>query len=183
MSDAGWHGARGAVRIEATIGDIAGQHDLDAVVNAANAELATGGGVAGALHRAAGPGLAEEARRQAPIRPGACVATSGHRLPNTHVLHCLGPIWGVDEPADELLASCYRQALRLADTNGLASVGFPAISTGAFGYPSREATEVAVATVVAVVDAGLEHLRLVRFVLASQEHVELYRKALEGRGL
>jgi hypothetical protein len=108
----------GDVAIELTVGDIARQDGIDAVVNAANAELRTGGGVAGALHRAAGPGLAEEARPLAPIRPGQAVITSGHRLPNRHVIHCLGPVYGVDRPGSDLLASCYREALRLAEENG-----------------------------------------------------------------
>ena len=181
MNTTGWHGVRGSVRIEARVGDIAAQHDLEAVVNAANAQLVTGGGVAGALHRTAGPGLAEEAAAHAPIRPGECVLTGGHRLPNDIVLHCLGPVWGVDDPADQLLAACYRQALRLADRAELGSVGFPAISTGAFGYPLHDATEVAVETVVSAVDEGLEHLRLVRFVLASDSHLEVYREVLEAR--
>ena len=181
MDEPSWQATWGSVRIEALIGDIADQRDLDAVVNAANAQLVTGGGVAGALHRAAGPGLAKEATAHAPIRPGECVITGGHRLPNDHVLHCLGPVWGVDEPAQELLAACYRNALRLADAAVLRSVGFPAISAGAFGYPLREATEVAVGTVLELFDAGLDHVRLVRFVLASKDILGVYREVLEVR--
>ncbi len=121
--------------IECVQGDIAAQPDLDAVVNAANAELRPGGGVAGALHRAAGPGLDEECRPLAPIAPGQAVITGAHNLPNRHVIHCLGPIYGQDEPADVLLAQCYRNALLLAEHEALTSIGFPALSTGAFGYP------------------------------------------------
>jgi O-acetyl-ADP-ribose deacetylase (regulator of RNase III) len=122
----------GSVAVELTVGDIAAQHGFDAVINAAHAQLRTGGGVAGALHSAAGPGLEEETRPLAPIRPGEAVLTSGHMLPNRHLIHCLGPIYGRDEPSDALLSSCYREALRIAEREGLRSVAFPAISTGAF---------------------------------------------------
>jgi len=88
------------VTIEIVRGDIADQPDMDAIVNAANAALQTGGGVAGAIHRAAGPGLAAEGRRYAPIEPGDAVITGAHELPNHHVIHCLGPVYGRDEPAD-----------------------------------------------------------------------------------
>src|SRR5690606_41737019 len=101
-----------------------------------------GGGVAGAIHRAAGPGLAEECRPLAPIRPGQAVITSGYRLPNRYVIHCLGPVYGVDEPAADLLASCYRNGLRLAEERGIASVGFPAISTGIRSEERRVGKEV-----------------------------------------
>jgi O-acetyl-ADP-ribose deacetylase len=124
---------RGGATLELVVGDITRQPDLDAITNAANAELRIGGGVAGAIHRAAGPGLEAECAPLAPIEPGQVVLTGGHELPNPHVLHALGPVWGHDEPADELLASCYRRALELADEHGLTSVGFPALSTGAFG--------------------------------------------------
>lgn len=123
------------VTIECLQGDIARQPDVEAIVNAANAQLRIGGGVAGAIHRAAGPGLEEECRPFAPIQPGEAVITGGHELPNRHVIHCLGPVYGVDKPADWLLASCYRNALQLAEQHGIRSLAFPAISTGAFGYP------------------------------------------------
>jgi len=166
------------VRIEITRGDIVAQDDVDAVVNAANAELRTGGGVAGAIHRTAGPGLAEEARPMAPISPGECVITGGHELPVDHVLHCLGPVYGRDEPSGELLASCYREALALADEHGLRSVAFPAISTGAFGYPLEEAAEVAIRT-VADEAPGLSSVGLVRFVLWGEDAEEAHRRVLE----
>jgi len=166
------------VRIELLVGDIVQQPDVDAVVNAANAQLQTGGGVAGAIHRAAGPGLAEECRPLAPIAPGECVITGGHDLPNPHVLHCLGPVYGQDEPAEELLASCYREALRLADEHQLRAVAFPALSTGAFGYPLRDAAEVAIATVVEATSA-LEHVELVRFVLFDDQALGPHWEVLE----
>src|SRR6056297_3421225 len=155
------------VAIEVVKGDIAGQTDIAAVVNAANAELRMGGGVAGAIHMAAGPGLEEECRPLAPIRPGEAVITGGHNLPNDHVIHCLGPVYGQDKPADQLLASCYREALNLAEENGLESVAFPAISTGVFGYPIREAARESLKTVIQEAQ-NLQHLRLVRFVLYGQ---------------
>jgi O-acetyl-ADP-ribose deacetylase (regulator of RNase III) len=168
----------GDVTIELVEGDITAQPDLGAVVNAANAELMPGGGVAGAIHRAAGPGLAEECRPLAPIRPGECVITSGHGMPNGSVIHCLGPVFGVDEPAEELLASCYRRALELADEAGLDSVGFPAISSGAFGYPMGEAAEVALRTVIGAAP-GLERVRRVRFVLFGSAALDAHAAALE----
>lgn len=121
----------GEVTLQLTVGDIADQPDVDAVVNAANAELQRGGGVAGAIHRAAGPGLAEECAPLAPIRPGECVITGGHRLSNPHVIHCLGPIYGADEPAPALLASCYQRALELADGAGIRSVARPIVGAQA----------------------------------------------------
>ncbi len=168
----------GGVVIEVAEGDITRQPDIDAVVNAANAGLMPGGGVAGAIHRAAGPSLAEECRPLAPIGPGECVITGGHGLPNPSVIHCLGPVYGVDEPAKELLASCYRRALELADTRGLESIAFPAISTGAFGYPLEEATEVALGAVVEAA-VRLQRVRTVRFVLYGTPAAELHGQVLE----
>jgi O-acetyl-ADP-ribose deacetylase len=167
----------GEVTVELVTGDIAAQHGIDAVVNAANAELRSGGGVAGALHRAAGPGLEIETRPLAPIRPGQAVITSGHRLPNVHVIHCLGPVFGRDEPAPELLASCYLQALERAEEAGLQSVAFPAISTGAFGYPVEEAAHVALTT-VARRAGSLESVRRIRFVLHDQHALDAHARAL-----
>jgi O-acetyl-ADP-ribose deacetylase len=165
------------IELELVVGDIATQEGFDAVVNAANAELRTGGGVAGALHRAAGPGLEAEGRALAPIRPGQAVITSGHRLPNPWVIHCLGPVYGRDEPAAELLASCYREALRIAEDKGLRSVAFPAISTGAFGFPSADAARIALRTVLDTAPR-LESVERVRFVLYDQAALDLHQRAL-----
>ncbi|MFN2360690.1 MAG: macro domain-containing protein [Marinobacter sp.] len=124
------------------------------------------------MHSAAGPGLVAECRPKAPIRPGEAVLTGAHDLPNRFVIHCLGPVYGVDEPSDHWLAECYRNALELADSKGIASVAFPAISTGAFGYPLESAAEIALTTVRQVLP-GLENVKRVRFVLfgASDEQV------------
>lgn len=167
----------GAVTIELTVGDITAQPDLDAIVNAANAELTTGGGVAGAIHAAAGPGLADEAVPLGPIRPGQCVRTDGHDLVNAHVLHCLGPVHGRDEPAAALLADCYRHTLRVAEEYGITSVGFPAISTGAFGFPLGPAAEVALTTVTDLAPT-LGSVTLIRFVLFDDEAMLAHRNAL-----
>ncbi|MGC9455707.1 MAG: macro domain-containing protein [Phycisphaerae bacterium] len=165
------------VTVECARGNIADQPDMDAVVNAANAGLRIGGGVAGAIHRAAGPGLEEECRPLAPISPGQAVITGAHNLPNEYVIHCLGPVYGADEPADELLASCYRNALRLAEENGIRSVAFPAISAGAFGYPLDEAARIAMETVVG--ECGkLSTVGHVRFVLFSDRDLEVFLRIL-----
>ena len=165
------------VTVECVRGDITAQDDVAAVVNAANAGLRSGGGVAGAIHRAAGPGLEEEARPLAPIEPGEAVITGGHDLPNRHVIHTLGPVYGQDRPEAELLANCYRNSLALAEENGIDSIAFPAISTGVFGYPVEEAAEVSLRTVVGEVER-LERVRLIRFVLYGEEDYEVHEKVL-----
>lgn len=167
----------GGVKIEVVLGDIASQDDVDAVVNAANAQLERGGGVAGAIHEAAGSGLVEEARPLGPIGPGEAVITGGHDLPNRYVIHTLGPVYGQDRPEDELLANCYRNSLALAEEQEIGSVAFPAISTGIFGYPLEEAAEVALRAVIEEAES-LQNVRLVRFVLFGEEELEVYERAL-----
>lgn len=166
------------VKVECIRGNIAEQQDMDVIVNAANAELLPGSGVAGAIHSAAGPGLAEECRALAPIRPGQAVISSAHELPNQHVIHCLGPVYGVDKPSDRLLAECFRNALLLADRHKLRSIAFPAISTGVFGYPLQDAAAVAMKAVSDTL-AELNSVRLVRFVLFSDEDRKVFEQALE----
>jgi len=168
---------RAGVTLELRQGDIAHQPNVDAVVNAANAALRTGGGVAGAIHRAAGPGLAEECRPLAPIEPGEAVMTGGHNLPNPHVIHGLGPVYGRDEPADALLAACYRNGLARAEEAQLSSVAFPAISTGAFGYPMEAAAAVALQTVLEEMPS-LDHVRTVRFVLHDRRAYHVHEQTL-----
>ena len=165
-------------RIEAITGDIANQPDLDAVVNAANAELMPGGGVAGALHRAAGPELAEACRPHAPIAPGEVVVTEAFGLPNHWVIHCLGPRYGIDDPPDRLLHDCYRKTLEHAEAYRMASVGFPALSTGAFGYPFGDAAAVAVDAIestLARLEVPPEVIRFVFFSVRDQEQFEAVR--------
>jgi O-acetyl-ADP-ribose deacetylase (regulator of RNase III) len=165
------------VTVECVRGDITTQDDVAAIVNAANAELRSGGGVAGAIHRAAGPELEREARPLAPLKPGEAVITGGHDLPNRYVIHTLGPVYSQDRPEAELLANCYRSALALAEQSGIDSIAFPAISTGVFGYPVEEAAEVALRTVVEEAER-LEHVRLIRFVLFDERDFEIHEKIL-----
>ncbi len=165
------------VRIQCIKGDITAQGDMDAVVNAANAELMPGGGVAGAIHRAAGPGLAEECTSLAPIKPGEAVITGAHHLPNRYVIHCLGPVYGVDKPEEKLLANCYRNALKRSEEKGIRSVAFPAISTGAFGYPLEEAAQVALRTVMKEAPS-LRFVKIIRFVLFSTRDYAVHEEIL-----
>lgn len=169
---------RRGVTIECRQGDIASQDDVEAVANAANAQLRIGGGVAGAIHRGAGPELAEATREYAPIEPGEAVITPAFDLPNDYVIHCLGPVHGRDKPEDALLASCYREALELAEHNDVGSVAFPAISTGAFGYPMEEAAGVALRTVLDEFKQ-LESVDLIRFVLWSDRALRIHRQKLD----
>ncbi|MFB6285693.1 MAG: macro domain-containing protein [Candidatus Bipolaricaulia bacterium] len=166
------------VPIELTKGNIVKQPDMEAIVNAANAQLRTGGGVAGAIHSAAGPGLTNETRPLAPIQPGEAVITGAHELPNAHVIHVLGPVYGRDEPSDELLRAGYEHALERAEENDVASVAFPALSTGAFGYPLDEAAHIAVHTMLDAAPA-LDAVEHVRFVLFDADALRAHEEALE----
>jgi O-acetyl-ADP-ribose deacetylase len=144
-------------------GDITG-YPVDAIVNAANSELLPGGGVCGAIHHAAGPALGEECRRlrsqHGRVRPGQAVATKAGQLTAKYVIHTVGPVWhGGDHGEPELLASCYRESMRLADGLHLHSIGFPAISTGIFGYPLPQAASVAIPTLV-------ESLELAKYLVS-----------------
>lgn len=167
------------LKLEAVQGDIANQPDIAAVVNAANARLEIGGGVAGAIHSAAGPGFAEECRPMAPIRPGQAVISGAHNLPNDYVIHCLGPVYGADKPEDKLLADCYRNALKIAEEKGIDSVAFPDISIGAFGYPFEAATNVALETVRGMIP-DIEQVKVIRFVLFSERDYRIYEEKLKA---
>jgi O-acetyl-ADP-ribose deacetylase (regulator of RNase III) len=133
--------------IKAAKGDITKQQ-VDAIVNAANKTLRGGGGVDGAIHKAAGPELLEECKEIGGCPTGEARITKGYQLPADHVIHTVGPVWnGGDNDEDELLANCYKSSLRLATENDLETVAFPAISTGAYGYPLERAHRIALQTV------------------------------------
>ncbi|NBC32934.1 MAG: O-acetyl-ADP-ribose deacetylase [Alphaproteobacteria bacterium] len=160
-------------RIEIVTGDITRQA-VDAIVNAANESLLGGGGVDGAIHRAAGPELLAECRALNGCPTGECKMTRGYQLPAKHVIHCVGPVWhGGERGEDELLAGCYRAALSLAKAHGLKSLAFPAISTGVYAFPLERATRIARDTVRAEADESLD---LVRFVCFDESTAETYRR-------
>lgn len=161
--------------LEIVQGNIVKQPDLEAVVNAANAELKIGGGVAGAIHKAAGPKLRQETKKLAPIKPGEAVLTGSYNLPNEFIIHTLGPVYGKDKPEEKLLRACYQNSLKLAEENEIKSIGFPAISTGAFGYPLELAAEVSLAAVKSF-SREAELLNRIRFVLFSQSDYESYQE-------
>jgi O-acetyl-ADP-ribose deacetylase len=162
--------------------DITNQ-ETDAIVNAANSSLMGGGGVDGAIHRAGGPQILEECRairaRQGPLPPGEAAITSGGRLKARYVIHTVGPVWqGGGENEDAILARAYRNSLRLAVSNGVRSVAFPSLSTGAYGFPPERAAAIAFAT-VAEFAGSAEGLDEVRFVVFSERDAEAYRSLFE----
>jgi O-acetyl-ADP-ribose deacetylase len=162
--------------IEFVVGDITAQR-VDAIVNAANARLAGGGGVDGAIHRAGGPSILEECRRLGGCAPGDARPTNAGELPARFVIHAVGPVWsGGDSGEPELLASCHRRAIEIADELGCRSIAFPAISTGAYAYPAELAAPVAVAAARDALEAHAD-VELARFVLADERMRTIYARA------
>ncbi len=165
-------------RMKVVEGDIT-KLEVDAIVNAANEALAPGGGVCGAIHRAAGPGLAEECRRIGACPTGDARITGGYGLPARHVIHAVGPRWhGGDRGEDALLASAYRRSLELARDHGLERIAFPAISTGVYGFPPERAAPIAVRTVAEFLSAH-ERPREVIFCCFGAASARLHREAIE----
>ncbi len=150
---------------------------VDAIVNAANSSLLGGGGVDGAIHRAAGPDLLAACRKLGGCETGDAKATPGFRLPATWVFHAVGPVWnGGSHGEPELLASCYRRCLELAHEHSVASIAFPAISTGVYGYPRNAAAQIAVRTVRE--NAESSGVSLVQFMCFDQETLDIYSRLL-----
>jgi len=173
------------LELEFTIGDISAQDDMDIIVNATDANLSGSGGGDQALHEAAGPQLDEECQAHVPLQTGQAAATEAYWLPNYLLIHCAGPRYGLDEPAAELLADCYRNALGLGEeyarTNDYTSIAFPAISTGLGGYPVKRAARVALETVLQTLPA-LQAINKIRFVLFDSYTLNIFTKTWEALG-
>jgi O-acetyl-ADP-ribose deacetylase (regulator of RNase III) len=168
-------------RMEIVQGDIT-KIAVDAIVNAANSSLLGGGGVDGAIHRAAGPKLLEECRGLGGCPTGEARITRGYDLPAKHVIHTVGPVWhGGDRGEEELLANCYRNSLRLAVENGIETIAFPSISTGVYRFPIDRACRIALREVRAFL-AKKSSLRKVLFVCFSESDAQSYRQALQEPG-
>jgi O-acetyl-ADP-ribose deacetylase len=169
----------GTARLEVIVADITTLR-VDAIVNAANTSLLGGGGVDGAIHRAAGPELLAECRMLHGCETGDAKITSGYRLPARHVIHAVGPVWhGGSRGEDEALASCYRCAIELGQANGVASIAFPGISTGVYGFPADRAAAIAVSTAAEALAAAPSVTRVI-FCCFSDASARLHAQALDA---
>jgi O-acetyl-ADP-ribose deacetylase len=174
---------KGATRLEICVGDIT-TLDVDAIVNAANRTLLGGGGVDGAIHRAAGRELLRECESLGGCATGSAKITGGYRLKAKHVIHAVGPVWsGGNKGEDELLASCYRTALDLAAKHRLVSIAFPAISTGVYSFPADRAGRIAVGTVASEIEKAPRGLQRVVFCCFSPQSAEHHKHAFAELGL
>lgn len=162
----------GKAVFQIVVGDITKQ-DTEAVVNAANAQLAPGGGVAGAIHRAAGPKLWEECATLGGCATGEAKLSKGYNLPNAYVIHTVGPVYGGREQDPEFLRSCYLKSLELADKHGITSVAFPALGMGIFGYPVKDAAQVSIDAILGYLK-GSTAITLVRMVLYDQAAYQIH---------
>ncbi|HET9616126.1 MAG TPA: O-acetyl-ADP-ribose deacetylase [Pseudolabrys sp.] len=173
----------GPTRLDIIVADIT-TLDVDAIVNAANRKLLGGGGVDGAIHRAAGPGLRAECAKLGGCDTGSAKITGGHQLKARHIVHAVGPVWnGGGQNEDVLLAGCYRTALDLAAAARLSSIAFPAISTGVYGFPADRAARIAVGTVSSEVSAAPRGLAQVIFCCFSETSAAHHRDAFAELGL
>jgi O-acetyl-ADP-ribose deacetylase len=171
---------KGEIILECVQGDITAQEGFDAVVNASNAQLAPGGGVAGAIHRKAGPRLYEECKLLAPIKTGDAVITKGYNLPNPYIIHTLGPVYYQEKNPAGKLALCYKNCLKVAEENNLSSLAFCAISTGVFGYPVEEAAEVSVEAVLEELPK-LKSINKIKLVFFDEGTLNIFQKALQRK--
>ena len=157
---------------------------VDAIVNAANSSLLGGGGVDGAIHRAAGPELLEQCRGLGGCPPGEARITRGYRLPAAHVIHTVGPVWhGGSQGEPDILAACYRNSLAIAAEHGLRTIAFPAISTGIYGYPAELAAEVAGDAVAAMIEQHPDTFDEIVFVGFSDSSTRLAAEAIDRSGI